>query len=43
MALVGDLTLAKISLDAMHQSCLLARDGQGKDGGEGGYGGYSGG
>ena len=29
-----DLTLAKVSSDPLHQSCLLARDGQGKYGGE---------
>jgi len=38
----GDLTLAKVSSDSMHQSCLLAWDGQSEHGG-GGYGGYSGG
>jgi len=31
----GDSTLAKVSSDPMHQSCLLARDGQGEYGGEG--------
>jgi len=35
-----DLTLAKVSSDSLHQSCLLARDGQSEYGG-GGYGGYS--
>ena len=39
----GDLTLAKVSSGPLHQSCLLARDGQGEYGGRGGYGGYSGG
>ena len=36
----GDLTLAKISLDSMHQSCFLAWHGQSEDGGgySGGYG-----
>jgi len=29
-----DPTLAKVSSDPLHQSCLLARDGQGKYGGE---------
>ena len=29
-----DSTLAKVSSDPLHQSCLLARDGQGKYGGE---------
>ena len=38
---VVDSTLAKVSLDPMHQSCLLARDGQGEYGG-GGCGVYSG-
>ena len=32
----GDLTLAKVSSDPLHQSCLMARDGQGMhDGDEG--------
>ena len=31
----GDSTLAKVSSGPLHQSCLLARDGQGEYGGEG--------
>jgi len=31
----GDFTLAKVSSDPLHQSCLLAWDGQSEYGGEG--------